>query len=66
MSDPQPVRLKRRPPRAAPIQPDKPGTGDGPQGAPEGPAEDVAQAAVDKQREQTETALENTRDGYGG
>ncbi len=64
MSDPQPVRLKPRPRRAAPLQPDKPGSGDGPQQTPGQSEEELAQAAVAKQIEQARTALENTRNGY--
>ena len=65
MSDPQPDRLKPRPPRAAPLQPDKPGSGADALQTPEKSADQLAEAAAAKQREQTQTALENTRNGYG-
>ena len=65
MSDPQPDRLKPRPPRAAPLQPDQPGSGDGALQTPDETADEIAEAAAAKQAEQTKTALENTRNGYG-
>ena len=64
MSDPQPDRLKSRPPRAAPLQPDKPGSGADAQQTPEESAKKLEEAAAAKQREQMETAHENTRNGY--
>lgn len=64
MSDPVPDRLRPRPTRAAPLQPDKPGgSGKPPEADPSASQSDEAAAA--KQREQAQTALENTRDGYG-
>jgi len=53
----------RTPPRAEPLQPDRPGRGSD--------KEEPAQPArrddhVDKAKEQTDTALENVREGYGG
>lgn len=64
MSNPQPTTLKPRPPRAAPLQPDRPsGTGDAPT-PPEASPEALDEAAVARLREQAETALQNTRDGY--
>ena len=64
MSDPQPDRLKPRPRRAEPLQPDKPGSGDAAPQTPQESADELEQAAAAKQREQTNTALENTRNGY--
>ena len=60
MSNPQPDKLKKKPTRAKPMQPDLLGSGNSTV-----PATDPAdEAAADKQREQTETAHENTREGY--
>ena len=64
MSDPIPVRYKQRPRRAAPLQPDKPGDAGGQTQPTQKSAEELARAAAEKQREQSNTALENTRDGY--
>jgi len=71
MSDPQPARLKPRPRRAEPLQPDVPGSGDS---AAPTPAESADPAKVAEAQEEAETAKlleqartahENTRDGYG-
>lgn len=53
----------RSPPRAEPLQPDRPGRGakkeePGSRGEPGGDAE--------KLKQQTEDAVENAREGYGG
>lgn len=64
MSDPQPDRLNSKPPRAEPLQPDKPGQGDATQPSPEEHEKEVRDAAVKRQKEQTETALDNVRKGY--
>lgn len=63
MSDPQPDRLKPRPRRAPPLQPDKLG-GVGAEPEAEVSAEALQQAAAMRKREQAATALENLRDGY--
>lgn len=60
MSDPQPDKLKKKPARAEPLQPDLPGRGNSTDPA----ADNADEAAADKQREQSETAHENTREGY--
>ena len=66
MSDPQPARLKPRPKRAEPLQPDKPASGTGTVSTTDPAAQKLAEAAADKkQLEQVKTAHENTRDGYG-
>lgn len=64
MSDPQPDRLNSKPPRAEPLQPDRPNQGDAKQPNPEDHQKDVRDAALEKQREQTDTALDNVRKGY--
>lgn len=64
MSDPQPDRLKTRPRRAAPLQPDKLGRGNGTLPAADEAAAELERAAAAKQREQTDAAHENTRKGY--
>ena len=65
MSDSKPERLKPRPRRAAPLQPDRPGSGAGLEKTLEKSPEELEQAAADKRREQAETAHENTRNGFG-
>jgi hypothetical protein len=55
----------KRPPRAEPIQPDRPGRGDK-----ELPADDAASSgnegaeSVERQRRQSDDALKNVREGY--
>lgn len=46
MSDPQPEKLKPRPPRAEPLQPDKPVSGDDAMARPPAPAGDDKQDAL--------------------
>ena len=65
MIDPKPERLKPHPRRAAPLQPDLPGSGAGLEQTPEESPAELEQAAADKRREQAETAHENTRNGFG-
>jgi len=61
----------RSPPRAEPLQPDRPGQGDDKQrrgsgtAPPKGEQGDSADRA-DKLKQQTDTAVENAREGYGG
>ena len=62
MSDPQPDKLKPKPRRAEPLQPDLPGRGTSTESASD---EQLDQAATEKQHERNETAIENTRKGYG-
>jgi hypothetical protein len=55
----------RSPPRAEPIQPDRPGRGADKQ-TDRKPAENDGRSHAEKLKEQSENALENTREGYGG
>ncbi|KQW45360.1 MULTISPECIES: hypothetical protein [unclassified Roseateles] len=57
----------RSPPRAEPLQPDRPTRGDDKQKerSPEASRRHAKEQA-EQLKEQTETALENTREGYGG
>ena len=64
MSNPQPARLKPRPKRAEPLQPDKPGSGSDVVPTDDAAAKKLADVAAAKQLEQLKTARENTRDGY--
>lgn len=64
MSDPQPDRLKPRPPRAAPLQPDQPFRDDSAEPAPQDAELERERAAEARRREQAQTALDNTRNGY--
>lgn len=57
-------RAKPRPRRAAPLQPDRPGRGDGPLEEKKDPAKAEA-ASAKKLRKQSRDALDNVRDGYG-
>jgi hypothetical protein len=74
MSDPVPSPTRRQPPRAQPLQPDRPGSGDAAR-----PADDPAGRApaggnpgpgggdtARRSREQSDDALDNVREGYGG
>ena len=61
MSDPQPDAIKPRPPRAEPLQPDRPGSGDGSLPAGNGKPAD---ADLERARTQSETAEKNVREGY--
>ncbi|RZJ12781.1 MAG: hypothetical protein EOP39_02725 [Rubrivivax sp.] len=54
----------RSPPRAEPIQPDRPGRGKDKQGSDAKQSGDPAHA--DQLKKQEETAVENAREGYGG
>jgi hypothetical protein len=55
----------RSPPRAEPIQPDRPGRGKDKEASGDaGQAGDPAHA--DQLKKQEETAVENAREGYGG
>jgi hypothetical protein len=64
MSDPQPARLRNKPRRAEPIQPDAPAKGQrsNPQQGPR-PGGESGPAAKRRKR-QSDTALENVREGY--
>ncbi len=65
MSDPQPDRLKKRPTRAEPLQPDRPGSGDD-QLDPADPAaqHDEISRSAKQQKEQTDAAIKNVSEGY--
>jgi len=61
----------RKPPRAEPLQPDRPGRGDDiPSGGDSDDAlspptdTDRAEESVDRQKQQSDAALENVREGY--
>jgi len=62
MSDPQPERLKPRPPRANPVQPDRPAGADE---QAESPTQGEPAGAAERRKEQANAALENVREGYG-
>lgn len=68
MSDPQPRRLKPKPRRTEPLQPDKPMSGTRQLPASDDESAALAQsagsAAAKKQKAQSETALENVKSGY--
>jgi hypothetical protein len=60
----------RSPPRAKPLQPDRPLQGTKTEADADEPPRKGQQAEVtrgaEKLKEQTDTAVENTREGYGG
>ncbi|CAM5781595.1 hypothetical protein [Rhizobacter fulvus] len=58
---PHPTRRSPRPQRAEPLQPDRPARGD--DAEPQKPEHDEADARA-KRQEQTDTALDNVREGY--
>lgn len=60
MSDSQPVPRRKQPRRAEPLQPDLPGRGSEVE-SDHSPADPPT---ADKQKEQSETALDNVRKGY--
>jgi len=66
MSDSQPIPGPNQPPRAEPLQPDRPARGD----KSESPPGDIVVASdvdsVKLRKEQSEAALSNVRNGYGG
>lgn len=71
MTDPVPLKLRPRPRRAAPLQPDRPWRDASADGAPA--AAPVPQStkgtpddpeAVERQKKQAEAALQNVREGY--
>ena len=73
MSDPQPQPGKSRPPRAEPLQPDHPGRGDaaeaetdaGGTSVPDAPfADDESSDSAHRQRDRSDAALKNVREGY--
>ena len=68
MNDPQRPLDHGTPRRAAPLQPDKPGSGhrrESPGEQPAGPSTDADRRdAGDRAREQENAAVDNTREGY--
>jgi hypothetical protein len=56
----------RKPPRAEPLQPDKPGSGDELTRAPDDAAQqgDVTRDSTRRQKQQSDDALDNVREGY--
>jgi hypothetical protein len=77
MSDPQPQPGKHHPPRAEPLQPDHPHRGGGDASDSDSDAggtsvpdassadEDPATVAAQQERDRSEHALKNVREGYG-
>jgi len=68
MSDPQRPRDREPPPRAAPLQPDKPGSGRRRERSDEQPGPSASHGgradALDQAREQEHGAVDNAREGY--
>ena len=58
---PKPTPRTRKPPRAEPLQPDRPARGDETEQRPPDHDEETAR---ERRHEQTDTALENVREGY--
>lgn len=56
----------RTPPRAEPIQPDRPGRGSDRQGQDEPGTRDGTAEGAEQRRKRSEDALDNVREGYGG
>ena len=61
MSDPTDIPGRDKTPRAAPLQPDKPGSG---AGRAESQDAEKERESVQRQKTQSETALDNVREGY--
>jgi hypothetical protein len=66
MSDPQPTPGHPKPPRAEPLQPDRPARGNDTESADVEAEEDAEAESVEQRKVQSETALSNVREGYGG
>ncbi len=66
MSDPQPLPGRKTPPRAHPVQPDKPGSGNSSGSDPADKPAGGAGGSPQRQKAQEEDALRNVREGYGG
>jgi hypothetical protein len=67
MSDPLRPLDKQQPRRAEPLQPDKPGSGDSAQDDADfrkSRTGSTEQRSAERQREQSDTALENVRKGF--
>ncbi|MDP9043919.1 MAG: hypothetical protein M3O01_03845 [Pseudomonadota bacterium] len=65
MSDPQPTKLRKRPARAEPLQPDRPGSGDDSETAtPDEPSGGAEQRAAADAKKQADAALKNVSEGY--
>lgn len=63
MSDPHALPDHPKTRRAPPLQPDRPGGGETPEEAPSTSRTD--EQTRDRQRSQSDTALDNVREGYG-
>lgn len=70
-SDPNPAPSRREPRRAEPLQPDAPTRGqdreparDPGAGSADGPRSGEADTTVERQKQQSDKALENVREGY--
>ena len=66
MSDPHPTPGHSKPPRAAPLQPDRPARGSDTESTDIETEDGAAAESVERRKEQSETALSNVREGYGG
>ena len=65
MSDPQPDRLKPRPRRAQPLQPDMPGRASDSAPSPQPDSDlDIERESLRKLKEQSDTARENNSQGF--
>jgi len=66
MSDPHSTPGHSKPPRAAPLQPDRPARGGDTESTDIESEDGAAAESVERRKEQGEAALSNVRDGYGG
>jgi hypothetical protein len=66
MSNDRTPSATRKPPRAEPLQPDKPGSGDELTRAPDDAPQqgDGTRDSARRQKQQSDTALDNVRKGY--
>ncbi|SHM53743.1 hypothetical protein [Rhizobacter sp. OV335] len=66
MSNDRTTSAGRKPPRAEPLQPDKPGAGDELTRAPEEAPQrgEATRDSARRQKQQSDTALDNVRKGY--
>jgi len=66
MSDPHPTPGHSKPARAARLQPDRPARGSDTESTDIETEDGAAAESVERRKEQSETALSNVREGYGG
>jgi len=66
MSDPHPTPGHPKPRRAEPLQPDRPARGNDTESAGAETEEGAAAESVERRKEQSDAALSNVREGYGG